>query len=108
MSATVLYMSMSLHGFIAGPNEGPGNGLGDGGHRLAAYALGQRVLGPQRGRFVAFLAGLAILRVLAIVPVLGGIVWFAATVLGLGLLVLAAGRARDVSPRQAEPAPAPA
>ena len=34
MSAAVLYMSMSLDGFIAGPNEGPGNGLGDGGHRL--------------------------------------------------------------------------
>jgi dihydrofolate reductase len=27
-------MSMSLDGFIAGPNEGPGNGLGDGGQRL--------------------------------------------------------------------------
>ena len=34
MSATVLYMSMSLDGFIAGPNAGPGNGLGDGGERL--------------------------------------------------------------------------
>jgi dihydrofolate reductase len=34
VSATVLYMSMSLDGFIAGPNEGPGNGLGDGGTRL--------------------------------------------------------------------------
>jgi dihydrofolate reductase len=34
MSATILYMSMSLDGFIAGPNEGPDNGLGDGGHRL--------------------------------------------------------------------------
>ena len=34
MSATVLDMSMSLDGFIAGPNEGPANGLGDGGHRL--------------------------------------------------------------------------
>jgi dihydrofolate reductase len=34
VSATVLYMSMSLDGFIAGPNEGPDNGLGDGGHRL--------------------------------------------------------------------------
>src|SRR6186713_2218303 len=39
MSATVLYMSMSLDGFIAGPNEGPGNGLGDGGHRLHQWAL---------------------------------------------------------------------
>src|SRR5947207_9758007 len=39
VSATVLYMSMSLDGFIAGPNEGPGNGLGDGGHRLHAWFL---------------------------------------------------------------------
>jgi hypothetical protein len=37
VSATVLYMSMSLDGFIAGPNEGPGNGLGDGGHRLHGW-----------------------------------------------------------------------
>ena len=37
MSATVLYMSMSLDGFIAGPNESPENGLGDGGHRLHAW-----------------------------------------------------------------------
>jgi dihydrofolate reductase len=39
VSATVLYMSMSLDGFIAGPNEGPGNGLGDGGHRLHEWVL---------------------------------------------------------------------
>ena len=39
MSATVLYMSMSLDGFVAGPNEGPDNGLGDGGERLHAWAL---------------------------------------------------------------------
>ena len=38
MSATVLYMSMSLDGFIAGPNEGPDNGLGDGGHRLHQWS----------------------------------------------------------------------
>ena len=34
MSASVLYMSMSLDGFIAGPNESRENGLGDGGLRL--------------------------------------------------------------------------
>ena len=34
MSATVLAMSMSLDGFVAGPNESRENGLGDGGHRL--------------------------------------------------------------------------
>ncbi len=39
MSATVLYMSMSLDGFIAGPNERPDNGLGDGGERLHEWAL---------------------------------------------------------------------
>jgi dihydrofolate reductase len=37
--ATVLYMSVSLDGFIAGPNEGPGNGLGDGGERLHEWVL---------------------------------------------------------------------
>ena len=39
MSATVLYMSMSLDGFIAGPNEGPDNGLRDGGERLHEWVL---------------------------------------------------------------------
>ena len=34
MSRSVLYMSVSLDGFVAGPNEGPDNGLGDGGERL--------------------------------------------------------------------------
>ena len=40
MSATVLYMSMSVDGFIAGPNEGPDNGLGDGGMRLHEWMFG--------------------------------------------------------------------
>ncbi len=39
MSSTVLYMSMSLDGFIAGPNESPDNGLGDGGHRLHEWVF---------------------------------------------------------------------
>src|SRR4051794_22766192 len=34
MAATVLHMSMSLDGFIAGPNVRTDNGLGDGGERL--------------------------------------------------------------------------
>ncbi|HKO39029.1 MAG TPA: dihydrofolate reductase family protein [Solirubrobacterales bacterium] len=34
MSSTVLYMSMSLDGFVAGPNESVDNGLGDRGERL--------------------------------------------------------------------------
>lgn len=39
MSATVLYMSMSVDGFIAGPNETPANALGDGGERLHEWLL---------------------------------------------------------------------
>jgi dihydrofolate reductase len=39
MSSTVLYMSMSLDGFVAGPNETLDNGLGDGGERLHEWAL---------------------------------------------------------------------
>lgn len=34
MSSTVLYMSMSLDGFVTGPNASIGNPLGDGGERL--------------------------------------------------------------------------
>jgi dihydrofolate reductase len=49
MSATVLYMSMSLDGFIAGPNETLDNGLGDGGHRLHQWSPD-----PDPDRKVAF------------------------------------------------------
>src|SRR5687768_4907704 len=39
MSSTVLYMSMSLDGFITGPNERPDNALGDGGDRLHKWVF---------------------------------------------------------------------
>src|SRR5215204_3597356 len=51
VSATVLYMSMSLDGFIAGPNEGPGNGLGDGGHRLHEWVMSSGAVVAGRGTF---------------------------------------------------------
>ncbi|MGH3212007.1 MAG: hypothetical protein ACRDNO_30035 [Trebonia sp.] len=47
MGKTVLHMSMSVDGFIAGPNEGPGNGLGDGGHRLHDRFLPRAGVGHQ-------------------------------------------------------------
>ena len=37
MSKVRFELSMSLDGFIAGPNDGRGNGLGDGGERLFAW-----------------------------------------------------------------------
>ena len=42
MAKSILYMSMSLDGFITGPDDGPGNGLGTGGHRLHEW-LGEPV-----------------------------------------------------------------
>jgi dihydrofolate reductase len=48
MPATVLYMSMSLDGFIAGPNETVDHGLGDGGQRLHEWALADDVTGVNR------------------------------------------------------------
>ena len=44
MSSTVLYMSMSLDGLIAGPNVRPDNGLGDGGVLSATEAEHRRAL----------------------------------------------------------------
>jgi dihydrofolate reductase len=45
MAKSVLDMSMSLDGFITGPDDGPGNGLGTGGNRLHEW-LGEPVSGP--------------------------------------------------------------
>ena len=70
MSSTVLYMSMSLDGFIAGPNESPDNALGDGGHRLHEWALGtdadhgqalEHLTGPDREVFEEFMSTGAVL-----------------------------------------------
>ncbi|HEY4455881.1 MAG TPA: dihydrofolate reductase family protein [Pseudonocardiaceae bacterium] len=44
MTNSVLYMSMSLDGFITGTDDGPGNGLGVGGGRLHEW-LGEPVSG---------------------------------------------------------------
>ncbi len=73
---------------------------------VSAWSLGRRVAKPPRERVLSFLAGLAILRVAALVPILGVFVDLAAVVLGLGLIGAAIGAARD--PSTSPPAPAPA
>jgi dihydrofolate reductase len=50
VSATVLDMSMSLDGFIAGPNETPDHGLGDGGTRLHEWVFEGAGSGPRDAR----------------------------------------------------------
>jgi hypothetical protein len=62
-------------------------------YTASAFVVG-RLVSKQGARFLAFIIGLAILRVLALVPFLGGLVWFLATILGLGALMVAAQRAR--------------
>lgn len=64
----------------------------------AALALGRLMVKPPASRILAFLAGLAILRVAALLPVLGGLVWLGAVVVGLGLLTAAITAARAESP----------
>lgn len=61
----------------------------------SAYALGRRIVGEPRSRLWAFLAGLGILRALALIPFLGFLVGLAAVVFGLGLLGAAIGAARE-------------
>lgn len=47
MGNVVVDLSMSLDGFIAGPHDGPGNPLGDGGERLFAWwSAGPTRVGP--------------------------------------------------------------
>jgi cytoskeletal protein CcmA (bactofilin family) len=62
------------------------------GYVAAAHALGRRLVAPPKSRFVAFLAGWAILRGLALIPVIGGLVWMLAAIFGLGVLWVAARR----------------
>jgi cytoskeletal protein CcmA (bactofilin family) len=76
------------------------------GYTTSAWLLGRRLVGPPRGRVLSFLAGIAILRLLAIIPIVGGIVWFAATVVGLGALLVATWRARRDYPQRTSSVPA--
>jgi hypothetical protein len=68
----------------------------------AAYAFGRRVVAPPRSRIWSFLAGLAILRALALVPFLGFLVGLAAVVFGFGLIAAAIGAAREPEAATAE------
>jgi hypothetical protein len=75
-------------------------------YAASAWTLGRRVLDPGRDRILAFLAGLAILRAVEWVPLVGPLVSIAATIFGLGLLGAAIGAARN--PAAADPVPAAA
>jgi hypothetical protein len=63
------------------------------GYTSGAWILGRRIL-ANKGRILAFIVGLLVLRLLALIPIAGGIVWFLATIFGLGALAVAVRRAR--------------
>jgi hypothetical protein len=67
------------------------------GYSAAAWILGRSLVHEPTAWAVAFLAGWAILRVVALIPILGGLVWFAAVAFGLGALAVAIWRARASS-----------
>jgi hypothetical protein len=74
------------------------------GYSASAWILGRSILRAPAARTVAFLVGWAILRFLALIPILSGLVWFAAVVFGLGALVVAVwrgGPAAQVAPAAA-------
>ena len=73
---------------------------------VGALALGRLVVKDPRSRYMAFLAGWGAFRLIALVPFLGGIAWFVATLLGLGTLWVAA-RAAPIESRPVAPPLAP-
>ena len=75
------------------------------GYVAAAWILGRRIL-RNASRLVAFLVGWGILRLVALVPFLGGLAWLVATVVGLGAIAVAIGRARRGAAARREPAEA--
>jgi hypothetical protein len=74
------------------------------GYIATAWILGRRIVRGPTGWVLAFLVGWGILRVLALVPILGGLVWFAAVVFGLGALTVTIWRARSAGRAVAAPA----
>lgn len=71
------------------------------------HAIGRLLVKAPTSRFLAFLVGWAVLRVLGLIPVLGGLAWTLASIFGLGLLVVASRRAAaEPMPLQTIP-PAP-
>ena len=65
------------------------------GYVTGAWVLGRRMVGPPPDRrFLAFLAGWAVLRVAGLVPVLGALVFFVTALFGAGALAWALLRSR--------------
>lgn len=81
------------------------------GYVAGAHAIGRMLVKPPASRYVGFLAGLGVVRLLALVPVVGGITWTVTTIAGFGVLLVAARRAThdsDTVVMPSTPPPMPA
>jgi Polymer-forming cytoskeletal len=76
------------------------------GYVTSAYFLGRLILRPPTNRLLSYLVGWGILSVAGLIPVVNVIVLIAATVYGLGMIVVALFRARS-GPREPAPADTP-
>lgn len=65
------------------------------GYTTTVWIVGRLIMKPPAGRVLAFFIGWLILRAAGLIPVAGGILWFAAALFGLGTLVVAAWHARS-------------
>ena len=63
------------------------------GYTAATFVVGRLIL-SRSARILAFLVGLIILRALALIPIASSIIWFFATIFGLGAIFVAILRAR--------------
>ena len=77
------------------------------GYVVATIGLGSRLLSSTQSRFVAFLGGWVVLRLLALIPFVGGWLWFLGSVWGLGLLAVAIRRGHTEVPAAGPPPPLP-
>ncbi|MDQ3680068.1 MAG: hypothetical protein M3378_05910 [Actinomycetota bacterium] len=77
------------------------------GYVVAALALGRAVVKEPKSLYLAFLVGFVILRLVGLIPALGGLVTFLATAFGLGALAVAGWRAARREPATAQRAGPP-
>ena len=77
------------------------------GYVAATFVVGRLIIKPPQTPYLAFLVGWLILRLLALIPVVGGILWVLASAWGLGLLAVAARREGTLSRERITETPPP-
>jgi hypothetical protein len=99
----------SIVGFPIGLGTGGALGvIGALGYLTSALWLGRLMIRAPRNIFGAFFAGWGILRVLALIPGLGMLVWTVASIFGVGALTVAAWRASRGPAAETTPTDEPA